>query len=48
MTIITINSDKTLNVNGKKTFLIGINNVCNSHFEDNDGVEPYDSSKCDF
>ncbi|MDW7725602.1 MAG: carbohydrate binding domain-containing protein [Candidatus Methanoperedens sp.] len=42
---ISINPDKTLSVNGKKTFPVLINRICNTHFENNAGVGPCDPSK---
>lgn len=42
---VTINLDKTININGKKTFPVYIYGMCESHFESNCGVGTCDPSK---
>ncbi|MDO8726880.1 MAG: carbohydrate binding domain-containing protein [Candidatus Methanoperedens sp.] len=42
---IQINADKTISINGKKTFPVFMNNICNPYHEDTAGVEPCDPSK---
>lgn len=42
---ITINSDKTINVNGNKTFPVYMYSYCNKTFENNCGVPACDPSK---
>lgn len=42
---VKINPDKTICLNGKKTFPIYIYGPCNAHFEGNTGAEPCDPAK---
>ena len=47
MANVTINPDKTISVNGKKTFPVYMYSICNAYFETHNGgmVEPCDPSK---
>lgn len=42
---ISINPDKTLNIDGKKKFPVFMYNICNAHYELSGMVEPCDPSK---
>jgi len=45
MATVTINPDKTMSIDGKKTFPVYMYYTCNAHFENNTGVEPCNPSK---